>query len=79
MKPNLLIFEKENTENDYINFSMKMKPSLSFRDLSQEEKEGLLKRREEMLQKIQKEIYDNYLDETNENSCISDDRKLLCR
>lgn len=80
MKPNLLIFETENTENDYINFSMKMKPNLSFRDLSQEEKEGLLKRRDEMLQKIQKKIYDNYLDETNECSFASDDEdEFPCR
>lgn len=73
MKPNLLVFEKENTENGYINFSMKMKPSLNFCDLSEEEKEGLLRRRDEMLQKIEKKIYDDYLDETNENSYISDD------
>ena len=54
MKTKLLVFEKENTENSYINFSMKMKPSLNFCDLSEEEKEGLLRRRDEMLQKIQK-------------------------
>ncbi len=73
MKPNLLVFEKENTQNSYINFAMKMKPSLNFSELSQEEKEGLLRRRDEMLQKIEKEIYDHYLDETNEDSWISDD------
>lgn len=72
MKPNLIIFERENVNNDYITFSDRMKPRVKYENLSDSEMEKLLERRAEILQKIEAVIYECFLDEQNNDSLASD-------
>lgn len=72
MRPKLLVFHKENTKNEYITFTKQMEPKLEFETVSSEVVEALQQRKEEILQKIEKLLYDHFLDDTNEDSLASD-------
>lgn len=66
--PNLIVFEKENVENDYANFELKIKPRISIEDgFPQEAYQILAGRRKEMLKQIEEIIFSNYLDEDSED------------
>ena len=63
-RPNLIVFEKENVDNDYANFELKIKPRISIDDdFPQEVYQLLVRRRKEMLEQIEEIIFSNYLDE----------------
>ena len=67
-RPNLIVFEKENVDNDYANFELKIKPRISNDDgFPQEAYQRLAERRKEMLEQIEEIIFRNYLDETSED------------
>ena len=67
-RPNLIVFEKENIDNDYANFELKIKPRISIDDgFPQEAYQLLAGRRKEMLEQIEEIIFRNYLDETSED------------
>ena len=67
-RPNLIVFEKENVDNDYANFELKIKPRISIDDgFPQEAYQRLAGRRKEMLEQIEEIIFRNYLDETSED------------
>lgn len=67
-RPNLIVFEKENVDNDYANFELKIKPRISIDDsFPQEAYQLLAGRRKEMLEQIEEMIFRNYLDETSED------------
>ena len=66
-RPNLIVFEKENVDNNYANFELKVKPRISLDDdLPQEAYQSLAARRKEMLEQIEEIIFSDYLDETSE-------------
>ena len=67
-RPNLIVFEKENIDNDYANFELKIKPRISIDDgFTQEAYQRLAGRRKEILEQIEEIIFRNYLDETSED------------
>ena len=67
-RPNLIVFEKENVDNDYANFELKIKPRISIEeDFPQEAYQLLAGRHKEILGLIEEIIFRNYLDETSEN------------
>ncbi len=67
-RPNLIVFEKENVDNDYANFELKIKPRISIDDdFPQEVYQLLVRRRKEMLEQIEEIIFSNYLDEDSED------------
>ena len=67
-RPKLIVFEKENVDNDYANFELKIKPRISIDEgFPQEAYQILAKRRNEMLEQIEEIIFRNYLDETSED------------
>ena len=67
-RPNLIVFEKENIDNDYANFELKIKPRISIDDsFPQEVYPFLAGRRKEMLEQIEEIIFSNYLDEDSED------------
>lgn len=67
-RPNLIVFEKGNVDNDYANFELKIKPRISIdEDFPQEAYQLLAGRRKEMLGQIEEIIFRNYLDETSED------------
>ena len=67
-RPNLIVFEKENVDNEYANFELKIKPRISTDDgFPQEAYQRLAERRKEMLEQIEEIIFRNYLDETSED------------
>ena len=67
-RPNLIVFEKENVDNDYANFELKIKPRISIDDgFPQEAYQLLAGRRREMLKQIEEIIFSNYLDEDSED------------
>ena len=56
-RPNLIVFEKENVDNDYANFELKIKPRISTDDgFPQEAYQRLAERRKEMLEQIEEII-----------------------
>ena len=68
IRPNLIVFEKENVDNDYANFELKIKPRISIDDgFPQEVYQFLAGRRKEMLEQIEEIIFSNYLDEDSED------------
>lgn len=68
IRPNLIVFEKENVDNDYANFELKIKPRISIDEgFPQEAYQFLAERRKEMLEQIEEIIFRNYLDETSED------------
>lgn len=67
-RPNLIVFEKENIDNDYANFGLKIKPRISIDEgFPQEAYQLLAGRRREMLEQIEEIIFSNYLDENSED------------
>ena len=67
-RPKLIVFEKENVDNDYANFELKIKPRISIDEgFPQEAYQLFAKRRNEMLKQIEEIIFRNYLDETSED------------
>ena len=67
-RPKLIVFEKENVDNDYADFELKIKPRISIDEgFPQEAYQLLAKRRNEMLEQIEEIIFRNYLDETSED------------
>ena len=67
-RTNLIVFEKENIDNDYANFELKIKPRISIDDgFPQEVYQLLAGRRKEMLEQIEEIIFSNYLDEDSED------------
>lgn len=67
-RPNLIVFEKENVDNDYANFDLKIKPRISIDEgFPQKAYQFLVGRRKEMLKQIEEIIFMNYLDETSED------------
>ena len=67
-RPNLIVFEKENVDNDYANFELKIKPRISIdEDFPQEAYQLLTGKRKEMLEQIEEIIFSNYLDEDSED------------
>ena len=67
-RPNLIVFEKENVDNDYANFELKIKPRISIDEgFPQEAYQLLAGRRKEMLEQIEEIIFSNYLDEDSED------------
>ncbi len=67
-KPKLIVFEKENPDNDYADFESKMKPRINIADdFPREDYQLLAARRKEMLEQIEEIIFRNYLDETSED------------
>ena len=67
-RPKLIVFEKENIDNDYANFELKIKPRISIDEgFSQEAYQLLAGRRKEMLEQIEEIIFSNYLDEDSED------------
>ena len=67
-RPNLIVFEKENVDNDYANSELKIKPRISIEeDFPQEAYQLLAGRHKEILGLIEEIIFRNYLDETSEN------------
>ena len=67
-RPNLIVFEKENVDNEYANFELKIKPRISIDDgFTQEAYQRLAGRRKEILEQIEEIIFRNYLDETSED------------
>lgn len=79
MKPTLLIFDKENPNNDPVDFFTQMKPRTKFEDLSQKEIDFFLKKRPEILQKIEALIHTDYLDETTATLSFDDEDEFPCR
>lgn len=68
IRPNLIVFEKENVDNEYANFELKIKPRISIDEgFPQEAYQFLAERRKEMLEQIEEIIFRNYLDETSED------------
>ena len=68
IRPNLIVFEKENVDNAYANFELKIKPRISIDEgFPQEAYQFLAERRKEMLEQIEEIIFRNYLDETSED------------
>ena len=68
IRPNLIVFEKENVDNAYANFELKIKPRISIDEgFPQEAYQFLAERRKEMLEQIEVIIFRNYLDETSED------------
>lgn len=62
VRPHQIIFERENTENRYINFTDKTKPRIRLNDgITQEEYNVLSARREEMTALAEEIIWQNYL------------------
>ena len=79
-RPNLIVFEKENVDNEYANFELKIKPRISIDDgFTQEAYQRLAGRRKEILEQIEEIIFRNYLDETSEDlsSEVGRDRKSV--
>ncbi len=67
-RPKRLIFEKENVENEYVDFESKIKPRISIGDgFPQEVYQLFANRRNEMLEQIEEIIFRNYFDETSED------------
>ena len=67
-RPKLIVFEKENVDNNYANFELKIKPRISIDEgFPQEAYQLFAKRRNEMLKQIEEIIFRNYLDETSED------------
>ena len=67
-RPKLIVFEKENIDNDYANFELKIKPRISIDEgFPQEAYQLLAGRRKEMLEQIEAIIFRNYLDEASED------------
>ena len=67
-RPKLIVFEKENVDNDYASFDLKIKPRISIEDgFPQEAYQLLAGRRKEMLEQIEEIIFRNYLDEDSED------------
>ena len=59
-RPNLIVFEKENVDNDYANFELKIKPRISIEeDFPQEAYELLAGRHKEILGLIEEIIFYN--------------------
>ena len=57
-RPNLIVFEKENVDNDYANFELKIKPRISIEeDFPQEAYQLLAGRHKEMLGLIEEIIF----------------------
>ena len=62
-RPNLIVFEKENVDNDYANFELKIKPRISIEeDFPQEAYQLLAGRHKEILGLIEEIIFRNYFD-----------------
>lgn len=67
IRPSLIAFEKENVDNEYANFELKIKPRISIDEgFPQGAYQLLAERRKEMLEQIEEIIFRNYLDETSE-------------
>ncbi len=67
-RPKRLIIEKENVENEYVDFEAKIKPRISIGDgFPQEVYQLFANRRNEMLEQIEEIIFRNYFDETSED------------
>ncbi len=67
-RPNLIVFEKENVDNNYASFELKIKPRISIDDgFPQDAYHFLAGRRKEMLEQIEEIIFRNYLDENSED------------
>lgn len=67
-RPRLMIFEKENADNDYADFESKIKPRISVDDAFPRDAYQLLaERRNEMLNQVEEIIFQNYLDETSDD------------
>ncbi len=63
-----VVFEKENVDNEYADFELKIKPRLSIDDgFPQGGYQLLAKRRNEMSEQIEAIIFSNYFDETSED------------
>ena len=63
-----VVFEKENVDNEYADFELKIKPRLSIDDgFPQGGYQLLAKRRNEKSEQIEEIIFRNYLDETSED------------
>ena len=63
VRPHLLVFERENTENTYITLEDRMKPRVKLDDgITQEEYQALAARREEMIRLAEEILWRNYLD-----------------
>ncbi len=68
VRPHLVIFEKENTENDYVTWEDKKKPSIRLNDgITEEEYQALASRLEEMISLAEEIIWQNYLDPESED------------
>ncbi len=68
VRPHLVIFEKENTENDYVTWENKKKPSIRLNDgITEEEYQALASRLEEMISLAEEIIWQNYLDPESED------------
>ena len=82
MEPVLLQFDKENVNNEYVNFRKKLKPQITFYDgFTKIEQEKLLERRNEIDILIKNAIYEHFMNENSENSFCVDrqfpDRAVL--
>lgn len=67
-RPKQVVFEKENVDNEYADFELKIKPRLSIDDgFPQGGYQLLAKRRNEMSEQIEAIIFSNYFDETSED------------
>ena len=63
VRPHLLVFERENTENTYITLEDRMKPRVKLDDsITQEEYQALDARREELIRLAEDILWRNYLD-----------------
>ena len=68
VRPHLVIFEKENTENDHVTWENKKKPSIRLNDgITEEEYQALASRLEEMISLAEEIIWRNYLDPESED------------
>ncbi len=71
---NLITFENENVDNDYVNFENKLSPQIEIDEsVSKEDLEKIKERRAEMLADIKDVIIDYFIDGDSPNSMSSHD------
>ena len=74
VRPHLLVFERENTENTYITLEDRMKPRVKLDDgITQEEYQALAARREEMIRLAEEILWRNYLNPDSDDLLSEED------
>lgn len=70
VRPHRIVFEKENSENDYVSWEKQMKPHIALEGITPEERQILDSRMDEMLEQAEEILLQYYLDPNSED-CFS--------